>query len=478
MSTYEELLSMLLEQKPDLTREEAERRIREKKDRIGAGYLTDQGAVFLIASDLGVTLAEPAAAEIGLKDLHSGAKEVSLQARMLNMSPLKQYSRKDGSQFNLRTMTVYDADSTASVKLWDEKASLPGIGDLKPGDLVKITKAYVKSDLNGASVINIGSGSTIGRAGPEGSASQDSPIPSIDSITKDVGGVGENDTNAAVSGILDGAISTMRYTNSRGQASVALKMSLKGGDGRSTRVVIWGKDETAVPRIIPMDTKVVLYGVRAKQGMQQEMELHGNEATVVSVEGQKEAEPVVVRIVSGVKGESGDCMIIGVDKNRNFINITDSSGKAAGLADGEIMECMPSKAHGSSVWLGEDSFVRRLDEDPGMPPAGSVRTKIAEVSMGRDICIESVILKKTERRDVQTKSGDTVGLSSMLVEDDSGQIWVNGWRNQARAVDKCETGEVVAITGLNARAGLEGRMELTLGGFSKIMPVSTGPKSP
>ena len=63
---------------------------------------------------------------------------------------------------DLRTMTVYDdTNSTASVKLWDEKANLPGVENLKPGDLIKIIKAYVKSDLDGSPTINIGSGSNI-----------------------------------------------------------------------------------------------------------------------------------------------------------------------------------------------------------------------------------------------------------------------------------------------------------------------------
>ena len=47
--------------------------------------------------------------------------------RWLVGSPTKQFSRKDGSPFLLRTMTVYDNDSTASVKLWAEKDNLnPG----------------------------------------------------------------------------------------------------------------------------------------------------------------------------------------------------------------------------------------------------------------------------------------------------------------------------------------------------------------
>ena len=142
MSDFEELLSKLLEKIPELSRSVIEEKINEKKDRIGSGYLTDEGALFLIASDLGVSLEESQKTEIELKDLFVGAKEVTLQSRVLNLSPAKQFIKKDGTPFFLRTMTVYDSNSRVSVKLWDEKATLPDLENLKPGDLVKIIKAY------------------------------------------------------------------------------------------------------------------------------------------------------------------------------------------------------------------------------------------------------------------------------------------------------------------------------------------------
>ena len=49
MSDFEELLSKLLEKIPELSRSVIEEKINEKKDRIGSGYLTDEGALFLIA---------------------------------------------------------------------------------------------------------------------------------------------------------------------------------------------------------------------------------------------------------------------------------------------------------------------------------------------------------------------------------------------------------------------------------------------
>ena len=132
MSESQDLINKLLEQKSELTKEVIEQKIAEKKEKIGAGYLTDDGALFLIAADLGITLEQSKKMEIELKDLFVGAKEVTVESRILNMSPTKQFTKKDGTSFLLRTITVYDSDSTASVKLWDEKANLPGIENLKP----------------------------------------------------------------------------------------------------------------------------------------------------------------------------------------------------------------------------------------------------------------------------------------------------------------------------------------------------------
>ena len=52
---------------------------------MGAGYLTDQ-AIFLVAADLGVSLEQTQNAEVAIKDLYIGAKEVTLEDRVLNIS--------------------------------------------------------------------------------------------------------------------------------------------------------------------------------------------------------------------------------------------------------------------------------------------------------------------------------------------------------------------------------------------------------
>jgi len=244
-------------------------------------------------------------------------------------------------------------------------------------------------------------------------------------------------------------------------------MRLKGNDDSAMRVVLWGKDESTIPNMIAQSAKVRLLGVRVKSG-NQGLEIHGNDATIIEVEGGKETEPIITRILSISPTENGKNLILAVDSKKNFFNISDSSNSTSICIEGDVIECMPSKVYGNSVTLDENSFVRKLDNDESIPSLSQLRTKIDEIKVDQSYCIEAIVLKVPERREVQTKSGESIALSEMFVEDDTGQIWVKGWRNQARIIDKCELGEIISITGLSGKAGLEGRIELFVTSFSKI----------
>jgi hypothetical protein len=454
-------MNRLLEQRQELSRKDIEDMIQRKKEKIGAGYLTDQGALFLIASDLGMSLNETLKVEMGLKNLYVGAKEITLETRVMNIYPAKQFSRKDGSQFFLRTMTVFDGDSRAKVKLWDEKANLPGIESLKPGDLVKIIKAYVKSDMKGNPIINVGSGSTIEPNNIK------SDIPSLDAITDDVTNIKENQQNLVVTGILDGNIRFTEFTNFKGQPGKALQLRLKGKDGTLVRAVLWNKDESTIPKMVSAGAKTRLIGVNTKMG-QQGLEIHGDEGTVIEIEGGREIEPMVTRIVSITKSDSGSILLVGVMQDKKIVNIVDASSITSDLKPGDVIECLPSKIYGNSVTLEGNSFVKKI-QDEKIPTLSQIRTKIKDIKPTNDTyCIEAIILKPPEKREVQTKSGESISLSETFIEDDTGQIWLKGWRAQARLLEQFTQGEIISVTGVTAKPGLEGRMELFLTSFSVV----------
>jgi len=398
---------------------------------------------------------------MGLKDLYVGAKEITLATRIMNVYPVKQFSRKDGSQFLLRTMTVYDGDSRAQVKLWDEKANLPGIENLKPGDLIKIIKAYVKSDMKGNPIINVGSGSTI-----EPNDTQ-SDIPSLDAITDDVSSVKENQQNLVVTGILDGNIRTSEFTNFKGEPGKSVQLRLKGRDGSVMRVVLWNKDESTIPKVVTLGAKTRLIGIKTKTG-QMGLELHGDEGTVIEIEGAKEIQPIIVRILSVAKSDSGNALILGAKLDKKLVSITDTISLTKDLVVGDVIECMPSRVYGNSVTLEADSFVRKID-DQNIPTLSEIRTKIKEIKPADTLyCVEAIILKSPEKREIQTKAGETILLSETFIEDDTGQIWLKGWRSQSRLLEQFTQGEIITITAVTAKSGLEARTELFLTPYSVI----------
>ena len=182
--------------------------------------------------------------------------------------------------------------------------------------MIKIIKAYVKSDLTGAPTINIGSGASI-----ETSQSE-SDIVSIDSKITDASEIKDEQRDLIVSGTLGSAMSLLEFTNSKGQPSKALKFRLKGENKNLVNVVLWGKDESILPKVIGQDAKVKLFGVRTKTGMQG-LEIHGNDATIIDVEGDTEIQPTIVRLLAIEKNQSGNTTGLAIDKSKKLVRITD-----------------------------------------------------------------------------------------------------------------------------------------------------------
>ena len=78
----------------------------------------------------------------------------------------------------------------------------------------------------------------------------------IDDLAIDVSDVKENQSNLVVLGKMDGNITTLEFTNKRGEPGKGLRMRLKGNDGTAKGVVIWGKDESFLPKVIPRMQKL------------------------------------------------------------------------------------------------------------------------------------------------------------------------------------------------------------------------------
>src|ERR671922_348434 len=193
------MVELLLKQKPEIKAEQIRELIDEKKRKVGAGYLTDQGALFLVAADLGISFENTPKINSGIKDLYVGAKEIGVTGRVMNIYPTRKYVKKETQEeIRNRTITIYDNDSAVKVKLWDSLTDFPEERGLKPGDLIKISRGYVKASFNGSPLLNLGSNSSI-----EIIHESNPPIQDIHSIAMSVDDVKQPRENAVIVGMVN-----------------------------------------------------------------------------------------------------------------------------------------------------------------------------------------------------------------------------------------------------------------------------------
>jgi len=470
------MVNSLLKQKPDLTSDQVRDMVEEKKRKVGAGYLTDQGALFLVAADLGVSFDSAPKTQSGLKDLYVGAKDITVTGRIMNIYPVHNFTKKDSNeQSSTRTIVVFDKDAKVRVKLWDKQVVAPDEMGLQAGDLVKIIKGYVRAGLDGKPIINLGSYSALEVLQDE------KDIPGIDSVTVTVDDVKETQDSAVISGLVNTNPRISEFVNQRGEPSKSLQMQVSNEAGtRTLRAVIWNVDESRIPKVFKTGTKVRLIGVRVKQGNPQygngDFELHGDEGTILEFSGsQQDVDVMPLRIISvGEETGRGSFLCLAVDRAGRPLTLTvdNSLASAKTLEPGTMVECVPSRIFGNAVTLAkEDSYIRVIDDDSSFPRLEKFESKIRNIVATNEpipVVVEAIVLQAPESSDVSTKSGESVSVSSTLLGDDTGEIRLVGWRAQSPQVGRLSVGDRIRVIGATAGPGKEGKAELTLRPYSSI----------
>ncbi|MDW0156173.1 MAG: hypothetical protein QOK83_07370 [Nitrososphaeraceae archaeon] len=467
---FKKMIDILLEQKPDINLEQIKELIEEKKRKIGAGYLTDQGALFLVAADLGATFDNVQRTKRGIKDLYIGARDLDLTVRLLNSYPIRTFTKKDTNEnIENRTISVYDAGGSIKVRLWDNLTHVIEDNRLKPGDLMQIKNCYVKSALNGKPIINIGEGGNISPY-----QGNDASIPDIDGITSNIDNIRSEKENVVVSGQISSIPRIIEFTDSRGEQKKSLQTMLSNdARDRKLRVALWNIDEDSLPKFFQMDIPVRIIGARIKEGNLQygngDYEIHGDEGTIIELkEKPQDYEVHSIRIITDGRTENGTVNYVGVDKDKKLVYVI-LQGLSDKVTPNSILDCIPSRIFGNMVFLKEDSYLE-LVENKSFPALEECVAKIKDIkTVGESYIVESIILQQPNTAQVNTKTGELVSVTDTLIGDDTGEIRLVGWRDSSNELGKVKVGDRIRIIGALLNTGREGKLELTLRKDSSII---------
>jgi replication factor A1 len=433
--------------------------------------LTDQGALFLVAADLGASFDNVQRTKRGIKDLYIGARDLDLTVRLLNTYPIRVFTKKDTNErIENRTISVYDAGGSIKVRLWDNLTHVIEDNTLKPGDLIQIKNCYVKSALNGKPIINIGEGGNIYLY--EGN---DTTIPDLDGVTSNINDVRSERENAVITGLVSSIPRIIEFSDSRGERKKSLQTMLSNESGdRKLRVALWNIDEDSLPKFFQVNFPIRIIGARIKQGNLQygngDFEIHGDEATVIELkEKPQDYEVHSIRIISDGRSDTDGINYVGIDKDKNiaYLNLQ-GVAKSDKIKLNSVIDCIPSRIFGNMIFLKEDSYLE-LVENNSFSTLEECISKIKDIqTVGNSYIIESIILQQPNTTQVNTKNGELVSVTDTLIGDDTGEIRLVGWRDSSPQLEKLKVGDRIRIIGAMLNTGREGKLELTLRKDSSI----------
>ncbi len=136
-------------QNSDYSEQDLEAEVDKKK----AEYdmLTEEGALTLIANELGITLGEETQTPtMKIRDLEPGAKEIDIVGKVMEINEPKGFTRKDGSKGFVCGLILSDDTASVRLTLWDQECRT--LDEVEIGDAVRIVGGICKSGRRGKEI--------------------------------------------------------------------------------------------------------------------------------------------------------------------------------------------------------------------------------------------------------------------------------------------------------------------------------------
>lgn len=456
MYDFEALLGELLERKPELTREEVLDRVEEKKKTVGAGYLTDQGALFLVAGEMGVSLRkDSASSDLTIKDIYIGANDVTVVARILAVYPESSYNRKDGGKGKYRRLVLFDGRNSTRLTVWEEGLEQVAKLGLEVDTPVRVANAYVKQGLDGKPNMNLGKRGRIELLTDEKAVAR---LPSISTLVQKVPAMTKEEPFVALEGTVSSEPRYSEFVRSDGSKGSLFQFGLARDGGKEARVVIWSP--AAQPQL-KRGQKVRVTSVRSRRSNTGDFELHGDAGSTMTVgELGSRAE---LRVAATTSSQSAKLVLgVGKDKKVKFIDVgkgakEPTQGDLVGVVPDEITEGRMHCRTPESIQVMGGPF----------PELDELATKLKEAKEeGAQIMVEVIALSHGSVEDVRLKDGTTVKKGELMVGDDTGDLKLVAWRDLSVKLTGIQPGQRLRLVGVASKPTKMGGWELQMSSLS------------
>ncbi|MFQ6075301.1 MAG: hypothetical protein ACE5Z5_04080 [Candidatus Bathyarchaeia archaeon] len=504
MLTIDEIISHILSKRPDLTQERVRELIRQKRGEAD-GLLTEEGAAYMVANELGVRLTGEKRPEttIRIRDLTPGINDATLTGRVLLVYPIQTFARSNGSQGRVARLVVADGTGVLNVVLWDERADVVAEEKISQGQIVRILHGYVRAGLDGGPELNVGFRGDVVVAPSDVS---DGDYPRVERFFKKIGELEEGDRNVNLMGVVARVSPISTFRRPDGRPGKVMRVRLVDETGR-IGAVFWNERVDEVEGVKRGDFLRTM-GARAKKGLRGGVELHVERRSQVKILTERPPDvrlpPAKLSKIGEIGPEMADidviARVIHVGPVREFERPRGGVGRVADLTlrdeTGFVRLALwdehaevASRASPNDIVLVEGAYAREglrgvdlnlgrwgkislnppIAEADRPPPATGEPTPISQLKADlRLVTVEGTVLEPPTVRDVTTMNGQLIRVASFMVGDQTGMVRVSMWRDLVEEVKDLSTGARIRVVNVYVRTGLGGGLELSSGYLTTI----------
>jgi replication factor A1 len=272
----EEIIQKILSKHPEVNREQVLGWLSDEKEKTG-GLIAEATLLRFIAAKFGVEVPLNKALDHKLSTglLIPNLNNVTVTGRIVAVYQAKTYEGKKPGKY--ASLIIADKDGTLRVMLWNDKADLVELGEVKVGQVARFSHGYTREDRCGKVELHLGDRSKIETCLQD---AKEEDYPSVATLATKIRDITSRMQKVHVAGRVKEVFSSSTFTRQDQTEGKVLRFTVEDDTG-VVAVVAWNEKAEELEAILNLNSEVVLVNSKVKAGSNGAIEIHVDAATFV-----------------------------------------------------------------------------------------------------------------------------------------------------------------------------------------------------
>ena len=473
-----------------LSREEVEREI-EKIEHEKIPHVSKRvrrlAAVIHLANSLNVKIFERVEERtLKISELRPGITNIRIIGRVIAVFEIQTVDT-EWEVLKIRRILIGDDTGEAFLILWRENTDLIERKGIKQGDIIEANRVYCKEGRGNIIELHLATQGDIRKI-------EDVELPEREYFFREVDEIEEEKPRVNVRGIIEAVAPISTFERSDGSVGRVRRIVIKG-ERKRLRGVLWDAQTDKVQEE-DIGRECYFVGVSIRRGITGELEFSVNRNSYIEL-GEKKEElesPIDIKeIYSKRDGEyvnliatvvkvfkKREVQIGGLKRTVQEILLTDGTEfitlniweEDTEVKEGDIIRIDGGRVRidkygGRRIDAGRESSIKTLGEKK--EEVKEPFYMIGKLYSGlRNVCLEGLVMEEPFLDEVTTIKGEKVDRGVTRIADDSGEIEVLGWREEAKKISILRKNQIIRLRWVNITENPQGRLVALLTSNSEI----------